>query len=66
MTELNDKTKHSMQNNDTEDMTIATTTKGEDYNLHQLARPARIIFVRFLDIILASLIPLILTLTMNY
>ncbi|WP_374696334.1 RDD family protein [Spiroplasma endosymbiont of Polydrusus formosus] len=40
--------------------------KKEDYQIHQLVRPMLVIFVRFLDIILASLIPLTLTLTMKY
>lgn len=38
----------------------------EEYQLHQLARPLSVIFVRFFDIILANLIPLVLTLTMKY
>lgn len=66
MVGINDKTNHSMLNKTDEDITIATTTQDDDYNLYQLVRPLRVIFVRFLDIILATLIPLILNLTMNY
>ncbi|WHQ37582.1 RDD family protein [Spiroplasma sp. SV19] len=53
-----------MSNKDSNDVAMTTTTN-EDYNLHQLARPLRVILVRFFDIILASVLPLILTLTMN-
>ncbi|ELL44447.1 hypothetical protein SMIPMB4A_v3c6960 [Spiroplasma melliferum IPMB4A] len=47
--------------------TVTTISEPEEeYQLHQLARPVRVIFARFFDIILASLIPLALTLTMKY
>ncbi|WP_424526857.1 RDD family protein [Spiroplasma endosymbiont of Glossina fuscipes fuscipes] len=66
MAKLADKTNHSIVSKDATDMAMTATRRDEDYNLHPLARPLRVIFVRFLDIILASLIPLVLTLTMNY
>ncbi|AHF60758.1 hypothetical protein P344_01850 [Spiroplasma mirum ATCC 29335] len=37
----------------------------DEYNYHQLSRPLRIIFARFLDLILSSIIPLVLSLTMR-
>ncbi|WP_425377695.1 RDD family protein [Spiroplasma endosymbiont of Polydrusus pterygomalis] len=46
--------------------TMIKNNEEEDYQIHQLARPMRIIFARLLDIILASLIPLTLTSTMKY
>ncbi|WP_425380313.1 RDD family protein [Spiroplasma endosymbiont of Stenodema calcarata] len=66
MTKLGDKPQIPIQSKDNSDVMMSTTLGEENYNLHQLARPLRVILIRFFDIIIASLIPLILTLTMHY
>ncbi len=54
-----------LENNKNSAATMMSKSE-EEYQLHQLARPVRVIFVRFFDIILASLIPLLLTLKMKH